>query len=194
MVQANWLMDDPNSHFFRRFPDIMAQFGRLLDIKFLDHTTIGTCMLNVPCAKIRRAYPDKYFVKNPSLDIVWYDPEEKKVRNYFITVGFASPTAMKIGPNQLCFDKVIATDNGVSCTPIKNVHFKEHFKEDKLVSYNEYKEYHDKLCHTTLVVGKQAKREINEMRQLSYCEMANMIMKRQKTDISIEEFPIKKVS
>lgn len=188
MVQANLLMDDPHTKFFGRFPDIMAQFGRLLNITLLDHTTTETCMLNVPCTQTRLAYPANYFVNNPSLEIVWYDSEAKKIRNYLLTIGFTSPTVCTIGPNQLCFDKVTVTDNLMSCTPIKKMHFMKRFAEDKVVKYEEYKEYHKELCHTIPVMDKKVKREHNEMNQLSYCEMANMIVKRQKTEISIKEF------
>ena len=189
MVEANKRMDDPSTQanqFFNRFPDIMSQFGRLLNVSFLDHKTISTCLLNVPCDDTRQAYPDNYFRDNPSLEILSYDSEGRKVRNYLITVGLYSPTAT-IGPMRVCMENVTMNDDLISCTPMKKLHYNQRFPDNKVVSYNAYKVYHNEVrCIPTM--SKEKKREHAEMQHLSVCDMAAMIVKCQKTvNISVKE-------
>lgn len=183
MVQANISMDDPQTMIFCKFPQIMSQFGQLLKMSFLDNTTMKTCMLSVPSEITRQAFPAKYFVHNPSLEIMWYDSETKSVRSYLLTIGFVSPTVSNIGPKQLCLGKITSTDDFVSCTPITTMTHMTHFAK-KEVAYGEYKSYHDKMCGTP-IMDTSIKREHDEMNQLSYCKMADLIMKRQKVDISL---------
>ena len=83
-------------------PDFLIRFGSILGMSLFDIKNAKT--LNVPDAKLREAYPDNYFVQNPSLQIMWYDSESGSIKKYLLTVGVQPLPQSKIGPMQLALE------------------------------------------------------------------------------------------
>ena len=187
MVESNVEMDNPHTNFFRdRFPHMVFQIGKLLKVSLLDNSTMATTMITVPCANTRRMFPKRYFVYNPSLELIWYDPKARKICKYLVTIGSEVPKLSSIGPMQVCLDEPSVTEDFISCTPItRKPGTLADIPED--VTYYQYKEIHYKLCRGAPTVDKVSKREIAEMKRLSVCDMATRIVERRKTEVCVKE-------
>ena len=105
MVDANKLMDDPNTQMYEELPHYLHRLAKSMNFPLGDIDIEGlktdSLIFSLPRKGLRSAFSPGYFEKNPSLFLIKRNKITGVTKSYLLTIGFENPTESRIcGPPQ----------------------------------------------------------------------------------------------